>query len=149
MQRRFWRNQYLGVLAGLAILSLSSASLQAQDTSSMGRARMDTSQTDSIGNLDSTLYDSTRVDSGKMRSAGSDSLNQNPPGYRGMEQDSSGASGDTSSATGYNSSAGRTTSAANDSTWRDSAGLNRDKPSVTEVSPSAGSAASDSTKMGP
>jgi hypothetical protein len=139
MQQRFWRSQYLGVLAGLAVLSLSAASLQAQDTSSAGRARMDTSQTDST-KFDSTTYDSTLQDSGKMRNLGADSLKQNPPGYRGMEQDTSSMSGDTSAA-------GQTTGAYNDSTWRDSVGLNRDSRTVTEVQ--GDSTSSDTSKMGP
>jgi hypothetical protein len=167
MQARFWRSQFLGVLAGLAVLSLSAASLQAQDTTTAGAARLDTSATDSIKH-DSTMRDSTLRDTTKKL----DTLKQNPPGYRGMEQDTAGAAGDTSSATGDPSAARGDTSAAatrdqtsgsyNDSTWRDSAGLNREKgaagtagsdtavstPSQTvEVTPDT--VPSDTSKMGP
>lgn len=115
------RKKLLGFLGGLAVLSLSAASLQAQDTTTAGQARMDTSAVDSTKH-DSTMHDSTASDTTKQ-----DTLNQNPPGYRGMEEDTSGASGDTSAAAAPD----QTTGAYNDSTWRDSAGLNRDKGTDT------------------
>lgn len=133
MQQRIWKQQCLGVLAGLAALSLSATSLHAQDTSSTGTARMDTSQTDSAIAYDSTMHnDSTNL--------GSDTTKQNPPGYRGMETDTSTASGDTSAAgdTSTARDAGQTTRSTNDSTWRDSVGLNRDKGDTSATRPSRG-----------
>ena len=132
--QRIWRKQCLGVLAGLAAASFSAASLHAQDTSSTGKARIDTSQSDSLATYDST----TQNDSLKRRA--SDTTKQNPPGYRGMETDTSSASGDTSAAGDTSSAggAGQTTSSPNDSTWRDSVGLNRDRGDTSAARPSSG-----------
>jgi hypothetical protein len=140
MQHRFWRKQHLGFLAGLAVLSLSAASLQAQDTTSAGQARMDTTS------LDTSATDSTKLDSAKVDSAAWDSTKQdstkmklNPPGYQEMKGDTSGAAGDTSAAVAPDQSTGGYT----DSTLPDSASL---KPTA----PAAGdTAASDTSKMGP
>jgi hypothetical protein len=129
------RKKLLGFLGGLAVLSLSAASLQAQDTTTAGQARMDTSAVDSTKH-DSTMHDSTASDTTKQ-----DTLKQNPPGYRGMEQDTSSVSGDTSAAAARD----QTTGAYNDSTWRDSAGLNREKGSDIP----GDTTASDSSRMGP
>jgi hypothetical protein len=137
MQQRFWRKQHLGFLAGLAVLSLSAASLQAQDTSSAGQARMDTTSLDTSSTdstkLDSAAYDSTKLDSTKW---GKDSLKlkQNPPGYQEMKEDTSGAAAPAPD---------QSTGGYTDSTLPDSASL---KPAA----PGAGdTTASDTSKMGP
>ncbi len=127
--QRLWRQRFLGILAGFAVLSLSAASLQAQDTTTAGQARMDTSSTNST-KLDSTMQDSTKSDTAKA-----DTLNQNPPGYRGMDEDTSSATGDTSAT-------GRTTSTYN--------GSGTSSGSVTEVRPpDAVDTTADTSRMGP
>jgi hypothetical protein len=86
----------LGLAAGAA------GSVYAQDTTDMGRATMDTAAADTTaagaGALDTTGLDTTRTDTSATRggtgadtSAAGDTSQttgvQNPPGYRGMERD--------------------------------------------------------------
>ena len=74
----------LALIFGLATAAAGSA--YAQDTTDMGGASMDSSSA-GAGALDTTAADSIGADSVGARDTTDTSGVQNPPGYRGMERD--------------------------------------------------------------
>lgn len=77
------------VLALVAALALATAgSAFAQDTTETGRAAIDTTAEPGAGAIDTTTTDTSALtDTSAVRDTTDTSGVQNPPGYRGMERD--------------------------------------------------------------
>ena len=122
-----------GLVAGAA------GSAYAQDTTDTGRATMDTTAP-GAGAIDTSGADTSGADTSAMRdttgadtSATGDTTDtsgvQNPPGYRGMERDTTIFPPDTSS--GQQDAGrveGRTTGTYSDSAWQDTTGAAQNPP---------------------
>ncbi len=119
-------------LALAVALTLASAgSAIAQDTTETGRSRIDTTEP-AVGAIDTAGVDTAGVDTTGVDTAGADtsavrdttdtSAVQNPPGYRGMERDTTmfPAEGGDSATAGQVED--RATGTYDDSTWQDTTG---------------------------
>jgi hypothetical protein len=118
----------LALIAGLAFAAAGSA--YAQDTTETGRATIDTTAPD--GEMDGEMMDTTEVDTFEADTAETDTSAtrdttdtsgvQNPPGYRGMERDTTifpDSAGPPSSAEEVKD---QTTGTYDDSAWKDTTG---------------------------
>jgi hypothetical protein len=123
----------LALVAGLATAAVGSA--YGQDTTETGQATIDTMAPEP-GAIDTSGVDTSAVDTSAARDTTDTSGVQNPPGYRGMERDttvfpdSATPPADTGAATGT----------YDDSAWQDTTGA--DTPSVGDSEPVEPDAAS-------
>ena len=114
----------LALIFGLATAAAGSA--YAQDTTDMGGASMDSSSA-GAGALDTTAADSMGADSVGADSVGARDTTdtsgvQNPPGYRGMERDTTIFPDSGSAETSPGQVEDRATGTYDDSTWQDTTG---------------------------
>jgi hypothetical protein len=129
----------LALVAGLAVAALGSA--YAQDTTETGQATIDTA-------APTGAIDTTEVDTSTTRDTTDTSGVQNPPGYRGMERDTTifpdSGSADTTSA--LQDTTGADTTGA-DTTGADTTGADTTLPGDTEtIAPDAATPRIDSTE---
>jgi hypothetical protein len=138
----------LALIVGLATGAIGSA--YAQDTSETGRATIDTTApdtdvADTVGLGDTIEADSSvGADSSAVRDTTDTSGVQNPPGYRGMERDTTifpDSAGQPASAEEVQN---QTTGTYNDSSWQDTTGAAQNPAGYRGMERPAG----DSTMMG-
>jgi hypothetical protein len=114
-------------LALAVALTLASAgSALAQDTTETGRARIDTTEPavgaiDTAG-VDTAGADTAGADTSAVRDTTDTSAVQNPPGYRGMERDTTMFPAEAGDSATPGQAEDRATGTYDDSTWQDTTG---------------------------
>ncbi len=109
----------LALVAGLATAAAGSAS--AQDTTETGRATIDTTAPEG-GAIDTGGVDTSGVDTSATRDTTDTSGVQNPPGYRGMERDTTVFLDSAGPPASPGAVEDRATGTYDDSTWQDTTG---------------------------
>lgn len=131
----------LALIVGLAITAAGSA--YAQDTTETGRATIDTTAPES------GAIDTSGVDTSATRDTTDTSAVQNPPGYRGMERDTTmfpDSGGPPASPSAVEDQA---TGTYDDSTWQDTTGADQNPAGYRGMERSPDSAgAADTTQVG-
>jgi hypothetical protein len=115
------------VAFAIGLLFAASGSALAQDTTETGRAAIDTTAPEA-GAIDTAGVDTAGVDTAATRDTTDTSGVQNPPGYRGMERDTTifpDAGGPPADA---NQAKGQTTGVYGDTAWSDTTGAAQNPP---------------------
>ena len=139
-------NRALALIVGLLVAATGPA--MAQDTTEMGGAPMDTAAPPA-GAIDTAGLDSAVTDTSDTSATDTSGV-QNPPGYRGMERDTTmfPDSGGPPAEAGQVED--RATGTYDDSTWQDTTGAEQDTAGYRGMEASGDSAAGgvDSTTVG-
>ncbi len=136
------------VALAIGLLFAASGSALAQDTTETGRAAMDTTAPEA-GAIDTAGLDTAGVDTAAPRDTTDTSGVENPPGYRGMERDTTifpDSGGPPASAEEVK---GQATGVYSDTSWSDTTGAEQNPPGYRGMERPAGEAeGQDTTAVG-